>query len=107
MPSATGCCGAFFAPTGSRHTDATLKPHPRYRGLLANAAFIDGPSRCSPGSALDRSGIYVWDGNYYALAVTQRLGLEGKGGMVRAGAAHYNTLAEIDKLVNAVKKLIF
>ena len=59
-----------------------------------------------PGLALDRSDIYVWDGNYYALAVTQRLGLEGKGGMVRAGAAHYNTLAEIDKLVNAVKKLI-
>jgi selenocysteine lyase/cysteine desulfurase len=37
--------------------------------------------------------------------VTERLGLEDKGGMVRIGAAHYNTLAEVDKLVNAVKKL--
>jgi cysteine desulfurase family protein (TIGR01976 family) len=52
---------------------------------------------------LDKHGIYVWDGNYYALAVTERLGLEDKGGMVRVGAAHYNTLEEIDKLVEAVR----
>lgn len=56
-------------------------------------------------AALDKDGIYVWDGNYYALAVTERLGLEDKGGMVRVGAAHYNTLAEIGRLVNSVKKL--
>jgi cysteine desulfurase family protein (TIGR01976 family) len=55
---------------------------------------------------LDKRGIYVWDGNYYALAVTERLGLEDKGGMVRVGAAHYNTLEEIGKLVNAVKALV-
>ncbi len=54
---------------------------------------------------LDKRGIYVWDGNYYALAVTERLGLEDKGGMVRVGAAHYNTLEEIGKLVEAVKAL--
>ena len=44
---------------------------------------------------LDKDGIYVWDGNYYALAVTERLGLEGKGGMVRVGPVHYNTSEEI------------
>ncbi len=47
-------------------------------------------------------GIYVWDGNYYALAVTERLGLEASGGMVRIGAVHYNTLDEIDKLGDAL-----
>ena len=46
---------------------------------------------------LGRSGIYVWDGNYYALAVTQRLGLENSGGMVRVGPVHYNTLEEIEQ----------
>ena len=46
-------------------------------------------------TALGNQGIFVWDGNYYALAVTTRLGLEGKGGMVRVGAAYYNTLDEI------------
>jgi cysteine desulfurase family protein (TIGR01976 family) len=54
---------------------------------------------------LDQHGIYVWDGNYYALAVMDRLGLEEKGGMVRVGAAHYNTLEEISTLVEAVSAL--
>ncbi|MBP7688811.1 MAG: cysteine desulfurase-like protein [Thermoflexales bacterium] len=55
---------------------------------------------------LDKHGIYVWDGNYYALAVMDRLGLEDKGGMVRVGAAHYNTLEEINKLVEVVRTLV-
>ncbi len=55
---------------------------------------------------LDKHGIYVWDGNYYALAVMDRLGLEEKGGMVRVGAAHYNTLEEINKLVEVVRTLV-
>jgi selenocysteine lyase/cysteine desulfurase len=46
---------------------------------------------------LDEANIYVWDGNYYALAVTERLGLEGSGGMVRAGPVHYNTVEEIKR----------
>jgi hypothetical protein len=32
----------------------------------------------------------MWDGNYYALEVTTRLGLEESGGMVRVGPVHYN-----------------
>jgi cysteine desulfurase family protein (TIGR01976 family) len=47
---------------------------------------------------LGRRGIYVWDGNYYALAVTERLGVEASGGMVRVGATHYNTLDEVNRL---------
>jgi cysteine desulfurase family protein (TIGR01976 family) len=47
--------------------------------------------------ALDKENIYVWDGNYYALAVTERLGLEDSGGMVRVGPVHYNTVEEIEK----------
>lgn len=67
---------------------------------------LDGWHPRAVAAALDNAGIYVWDGNYYALAVMDRLGLEGQGGMVRVGAAHYNTLAEIEKLVAAVKKLV-
>jgi cysteine desulfurase family protein (TIGR01976 family) len=52
--------------------------------------------------ALGREGIYTWDGNYYALAVTERLGLEATGGMVRVGLAHYNTRAEIERLGKAL-----
>ena len=54
---------------------------------------------------LAHENIYVWDGNYYALNVTERLGLEDSGGMVRVGAAHYNTLDEVDRLKNALLKI--
>jgi cysteine desulfurase family protein (TIGR01976 family) len=50
-------------------------------------------------------GIYVWDGNYYALNVTERLDLEDKGGMVRVGAAHYNTLDEVARLGEVLQKI--
>ena len=56
--------------------------------------------------ALDKENIYVWDGNYYALAVTERLGLEESGGMVRIGPVHYNTLQEIQVLGNALSRMI-
>jgi len=56
--------------------------------------------------ALAREGIYVWDGNYYALAVTERLGLEESGGMVRVGPVHYNTVEEIQRLGEALRKIV-
>ncbi len=52
--------------------------------------------------ALAARGIAVWDGNYYAISVTERLGVEEKGGMVRVGAVHYNTLEEIARLREAL-----
>ncbi|MBN1639657.1 MAG: aminotransferase class V-fold PLP-dependent enzyme [Anaerolineae bacterium] len=59
-------------------------------------------------AALGDQGIYVWDGDYYALAVTERLGLEGRGGMVpigavHAGEAHGNTVEEIQRLGKALR----
>jgi len=55
--------------------------------------------------ALGKEGFYVWDGNYYALAVTERLGVEASGGMVRVGAAHYNTVNEVARFGEVLKKL--
>jgi len=54
---------------------------------------------------LDQEGIYVWDGNYYALEVTKALGVEETGGMVRVGAVHYNTLEEIERFGKALAKI--
>lgn len=55
--------------------------------------------------ALGREGIYVWDGNFYAPSVTEGLGLEARGGLVRVGLVHYNTTAEIDRLIEALLRL--
>ena len=55
--------------------------------------------------ALDRQGIFAWDGNYYAQEVTARLGLADTGGMVRVGAVHYTTPSEVEQLVSALGHL--
>ena len=62
----------------------------------------------SPRQAAERlaqEGIYVWDGNYYALSVTESLGLEESGGMIRVGPVHYNTTGEIDRLREALARM--
>ncbi len=47
-------------------------------------------------------GICVWSGNYYALRLMEAFGLEGHGGAVRVGLAHYNTAEEIDRMIAAL-----
>ncbi len=54
---------------------------------------------------LGQAEIYAWDGNHYALEVTQRLEVESSGGMVRVGPVHYNTRAEVDRLGEALESL--
>lgn len=66
---------------------------------------MQGHSPRSIATFLGQQGIYTWDGNYYALAVTERLGLEGKGGMLRVGLVHYNTTDEIERLSEALHQL--
>jgi len=53
--------------------------------------------------ALAREGIFVWDGNYYALEIMERLGLEATGGAVRIGFCHYHTLDEVDRVLDALR----
>jgi len=51
---------------------------------------------------LAQANIFAWDGNFYALAVTERLGLEESGGLLRVGLAHYNTSDEVETLLNVL-----
>jgi selenocysteine lyase/cysteine desulfurase len=55
--------------------------------------------------ALGARGIYVWDGHYYALELMERLGLQETGGAVRIGFCHYNTLAEVDRVLEELSAL--
>ncbi len=49
--------------------------------------------------------IYAWNGNMYALELSQRLGLEGRGGFLRLGLVHYNTAEEVDRALRALDEL--
>jgi cysteine desulfurase family protein (TIGR01976 family) len=50
-------------------------------------------------------GIFTWDGNYYALNLTERLGVEQNGGLLRIGLVHYNTREEVECLLAALGEL--
>ncbi len=53
---------------------------------------------------LDEAGIYVWNGNFYALPLTETLGVE-PAGLVRIGLLHYNTSEEVDYLLNVLSSM--
>jgi selenocysteine lyase/cysteine desulfurase len=48
-------------------------------------------------------GIFTWDGNYYALNLTERLRVEHDGGFLRIGFVHYNIEEEVDRVLEALR----
>ena len=68
------------------------------------AVTLDALTPAEVAARLGEHGIFVWDGNYYALEVMKRLGL--KDGAVRIGIVHYNTADEVDRLLNELRKLV-
>jgi cysteine desulfurase family protein (TIGR01976 family) len=54
---------------------------------------------------LAKRQIYSWSGNMYALELSERLGMEARGGFLRIGLIHYNTEDEVARLVKALDEL--
>ena len=54
---------------------------------------------------LGERGIFTWDGNYYALNLTERLGVEASGGLLRIGLVHYNTAEEVNRLLAGLREI--
>jgi cysteine desulfurase family protein (TIGR01976 family) len=52
---------------------------------------------------LGEQGFAVWHGNYYAVEIMKRLALDD--GAIRVGIVHYNTAAEVDRLLTALADL--
>jgi selenocysteine lyase/cysteine desulfurase len=83
-----------------------LTDRKRLEQRVPTCAFtLKGKSPRQVAEELDAANIYVWDGNYYALEVTTRLGLEDSGGMVRVGPVHYNTVEELGRFGDALRKI--
>ncbi|MGD1024365.1 MAG: cysteine desulfurase-like protein [Candidatus Sulfotelmatobacter sp.] len=51
-------------------------------------------------------GFFTWDGNYYALNLTEQLDVEKSGGFLRIGLVHYNTAEEVDRLLAALREIV-
>jgi selenocysteine lyase/cysteine desulfurase len=57
---------------------------------------------CKLAEHLAAKQIYTWSGNMYALELTERLGLEEQGGLLRMGLLHYNTADEVQRLLRGL-----
>ncbi len=71
-----------------------------------SAIRIRGHSPRELAESLGERGVFTWDGNYYALNLTERLGVESSGGMLRIGLVHYNTAEEVDHLLDALREIV-
>jgi selenocysteine lyase/cysteine desulfurase len=66
---------------------------------------IAGHTPLELATRLGERGIFTWDGNYYALNLTERLDVEKDGGFLRIGLAHYNSAAEVERLLQALGEI--
>ena len=69
------------------------------------AVRIAGHAPLELATKLGDRGFFTWDGNYYALNLTERLGVEKDGGFLRIGLAHYNTAEEVQRFLGALQEI--
>lgn len=91
----------ILAQDGVRFFGIREKERVSQRAPTIAIRYKDEPPRATA-ERLARAGICVWDGNYYAVNLSERLGVESTGGLVRIGLTHYNTREEIHRLLAAL-----
>jgi cysteine desulfurase family protein (TIGR01976 family) len=69
------------------------------------AVRIEGHTPLELATKLGERGFFTWDGNYYAINVTEELDVEKDGGFLRIGLFHYNTVEEVDRLLTALLEI--
>ena len=103
-PSTGGCT------TGSPRSRASAFTGSRTRRAFDRrtptaALTVDGMDARDVAVRLGAEGIAVWDGDFYATGLVERLGLVPAGGLVRIGLTHYNTASEVDRLLEALGRI--
>jgi len=69
------------------------------------AVRIDGFTPLELATQLGERGFFTWDGNYYAISVTEHFDVEKSGGFLRIGLVHYNTIEEVDAFLLALREI--
>jgi len=81
----------------------------RFDQRCGTFAVRDTSAKRSPlelATKLGERGFFTWDGNYYALNLTEHLDVETSGGFLRIGLVHYNTVEEVDRLLVALAEIV-
>ncbi len=66
---------------------------------------IEGHTPLELATKLGERGFFTWDGNYYALNLTEQLDVDRLGGFLRIGLVHYNTMDEVERLLAALREI--
>jgi cysteine desulfurase family protein (TIGR01976 family) len=69
------------------------------------AVRIEGHTPLELATQLGDRGFFTWDGNYYALNLTEHLDVEKSGGFLRIGLVHYNTVDEVDRVLAGLQEI--
>jgi cysteine desulfurase family protein (TIGR01976 family) len=69
------------------------------------ALRVAGHTPLELATKLGQRGLFTWDGNYYAINLTERLDVEKTGGLLRIGLVHYNTTEEVDRVLTALREI--
>ncbi len=70
------------------------------------AVRIENHTPLELATKLGDRGFFTWDGNYYALNLTEHLDVEKSGGFLRIGLVHYNTVEEVDGMLAALREIV-
>jgi cysteine desulfurase family protein (TIGR01976 family) len=70
------------------------------------AVRIERHSPLQLATQLGEHGFFTWDGNYYALNLTEHLDVEKSGGFLRIGLVHYNTGEEVDRMLAVLREIV-
>lgn len=70
------------------------------------AVRVEGHTPLELATKLGDRGFFTWDGNYYALNLTEHLDVEKSGGFLRIGLVHYNTMDEVESLLAALRQIV-
>jgi cysteine desulfurase family protein (TIGR01976 family) len=69
-------------------------------------ARVEGHTPLELATKLGERGFFTWDGNYYALNLTEQLDVERTGGFLRIGLVHYNTMEEVERLLATMREIV-
>lgn len=79
----------------------------RFDRRVPTVSFVHDKRKPSEiAKALARRNIFVWSGHNFALEIVRQLGIDENEGVVRIGMAHYNTLDEIDRTLEALESAL-
>lgn len=111
-------CLFAYETTLARHLIEGLRELPgvKVQGIAAPDAMArrvptvsftaDGLPAPDVAKALAARNIFVWSGHNYAVEAAIALGIHDRGGAVRIGPVHYNTMAELDSLLSALQEIL-